>query len=70
MMGHWSDGEVLMMMLGCEGVGTLLPLCCTVGSGIVAHHEEQEQADRVGRESSCGATIFCMQLVAGPLAVS
>lgn len=48
MMGHWSGGDVLTMMLGCEGVGTLLPLCCTVGSGVVAHYEEQEQADGVG----------------------
>ena len=47
-MGHGSDGDVLMVMLGCEGVGTLLPLCCTVGSGVVAHYEEQEQADGVG----------------------
>lgn len=48
MMGHWSGREVLRMVLGCEGVGTLLPLCCTVGSDVVDHHEEQEQADRVG----------------------
>ena len=48
MMGHWSGREVLRMMLGYEGVGTLLPLCCTVGSDVVDHHEEQEQADRVG----------------------
>ena len=47
-MGHWSGREVLRVMLGYEGVGTLLPLCCTVGSDVVAHHEEQEQADRVG----------------------
>ena len=36
----------------------------------VAHHKEQEQADRVGLEHSCGAIIFCVQLVAGLLAVS
>ena len=47
-MGHRSDGDVLIVVLGCEGVSALLPLCCTVGSGVVAHHEEQEQADRVG----------------------
>lgn len=69
-MGHGSDGDVLMVMLGCEGAGKLLPLCCTVGSGVVAHYEEQEQADGVGRESSCGATVFCIQLVDEPLAVS
>jgi hypothetical protein len=47
-MGHWSGREVLRVMLGYEGVGTLLLLCCTGGSDVVDHHEEQEQADRVG----------------------
>ena len=64
-MGHGSDGDVLMVMLGCEGAGKLLPLCCTVGSGVVAHREEQEQADGVGRESSCGATVFVYSWLPG-----
>ena len=69
----WDTGLIERSSWWCSGVKESALCChCVVlwDYDVVAHHGEQEQADRVGWESSCGAIIFCVQLVAGLLAVS